>query len=215
MDLKLYFWSHIHICLQFIWGINFSQILRFFGVTQSHFFIVYVICRLGKKLKYFYWKNDKIYTFEIVQTDLKIRHIHCQIVRVSEPLTVRLSKCQSLWLSNCQSVGASDYQTVRVLEPLTVKLSECLLHFSFLTVLTLRTTIGTITFTLSSSPHYAQAMTLCWYLSWLVTSTPTSSIWLVTRTDSLLVLLLVVSVAFQVPVLVVSAWHLVVFNLYQ
>jgi Sec-independent protein secretion pathway component TatC len=38
---------------------------------------------------------------------------------------------------------------------------------------------------------------------------------LVTRTDSLLVLLLVVSVAFQVPVLVVSAWRLVVFNLYQ
>jgi hypothetical protein len=47
------------------------------------------------------------------------------------------------------------------------------------------------------------------------TSTATSSIWLVTRTDSLLVLLLVVSVAFQVPVLVVSAWRLVVFNLYQ
>jgi hypothetical protein len=42
------------------------------------------------------------------------------------------------------------------------------------------------------------------------TSTPTSSIWLVTWTDSLLVLLLVVSVAFQVPVLVVSAWRLVV-----
>jgi hypothetical protein len=38
---------------------------------------------------------------------------------------------------------------------------------------------------------------------------------LATRTDSLLVHLLVVSVAFQVPVLVVSAWHLVVFNLYQ
>jgi hypothetical protein len=35
-----------------------------------------------------------------------------------------------------------------------------------------------------------------------------------TRTDSLLVRLLVVSVAFQVPVLVVSAWRLVVFNLY-
>jgi Sec-independent protein secretion pathway component TatC len=33
--------------------------------------------------------------------------------------------------------------------------------------------------------------------------------------DSLLVHLLVVSVAFQVPVLVVSAWRLVVFNLYQ
>jgi hypothetical protein len=47
------------------------------------------------------------------------------------------------------------------------------------------------------------------------TSTPTSSIWLVTRTDSLLVLLLVVSVVFQVPVLVVSAWHLVVLKLYQ
>jgi hypothetical protein len=46
-------------------------------------------------------------------------------------------------------------------------------------------------------------------------STLTSSIWLVTRTDSLLVRLLVVSVAFQVPVLIVSAWHLVVFNLYQ
>jgi hypothetical protein len=38
---------------------------------------------------------------------------------------------------------------------------------------------------------------------------------LATRTDSLLVRLLVVSVAFQVPVLVVSAWRLVVFNLYQ
>jgi hypothetical protein len=47
------------------------------------------------------------------------------------------------------------------------------------------------------------------------TSIPTSSIWLVTRTDSLLVQLLVVCVAFQVPVLVISAWHLVVFNLYQ
>jgi hypothetical protein len=47
------------------------------------------------------------------------------------------------------------------------------------------------------------------------TSTPTSSIWLVTRTDSLLVLLLVVSVAFQVLVLVVSAWHLIVFKLYH
>jgi hypothetical protein len=47
------------------------------------------------------------------------------------------------------------------------------------------------------------------------TSTPTSSIWLVTWTDSLLVLLLVVSVAFLVPVLVVSAWRLVVLKLYQ
>jgi hypothetical protein len=47
------------------------------------------------------------------------------------------------------------------------------------------------------------------------TSTPTSSIWLVTWTDSLLVLLLVVSVAFQVPVLVVSAWCLAVLKLYQ
>jgi hypothetical protein len=47
------------------------------------------------------------------------------------------------------------------------------------------------------------------------TSTPTSSIWLVTRTDSLLVPLLVVSVAFQVLVLVVSAWHLVVLKLYH
>jgi Sec-independent protein secretion pathway component TatC len=47
------------------------------------------------------------------------------------------------------------------------------------------------------------------------TSTPTSSIWLVTWTDSLLVLVLVVSVAFQVPVLVVSAWRLLVFKLYQ
>jgi hypothetical protein len=35
-----------------------------------------------------------------------------------------------------------------------------------------------------------------------------------TQTDSLLVRLLVVSVAFQVPVLIVSAWRLVVFNLY-
>jgi hypothetical protein len=47
------------------------------------------------------------------------------------------------------------------------------------------------------------------------TNTHTSSAWLVTRTDSLLVHLLVVSVAFQVPVLVVSAWHLVVLKLYQ
>jgi hypothetical protein len=47
------------------------------------------------------------------------------------------------------------------------------------------------------------------------TSTHTSSNWLVTQTDSLLVHLLVVFVAFQVPVLVVSAWHLVVLKLYQ
>jgi hypothetical protein len=37
----------------------------------------------------------------------------------------------------------------------------------------------------------------------------------VSSDDSILVHLLVVSVAFQVPVLVVSAWRLVVFNLYQ
>jgi Sec-independent protein secretion pathway component TatC len=33
--------------------------------------------------------------------------------------------------------------------------------------------------------------------------------------DSILVLLLLVSVAFQVPVLLVSAWHLVVLKLYH
>jgi hypothetical protein len=47
------------------------------------------------------------------------------------------------------------------------------------------------------------------------TSTPTSSIWLMMCSDSLLVLVLVVFMAFQVPVLVVSAWHYVLYHLYQ
>jgi hypothetical protein len=46
------------------------------------------------------------------------------------------------------------------------------------------------------------------------TSTTTSSIWTMTYSDPLLVLVLVVFVAFQVLVLVVSAWHLVVLKLY-
>jgi hypothetical protein len=47
------------------------------------------------------------------------------------------------------------------------------------------------------------------------TRTTTSCIWLMTLTDSLLVLLLVVSVDFQVLVLIVSAWHIVVLKLYH
>jgi hypothetical protein len=69
------------------------------------------------------------------------------------------------------------------------------------------------------SPHHTQTMTHHGYLLLIPivahTSTPTSSIWLMTCSDSLLGLVLVASVAFQVPILVVSAWCSVLYNLYQ
>jgi hypothetical protein len=58
--------------------------------------------------------------------------------------------------------------------------------------------------------YHAQTMTHTPPIADLQTMTHT-----LPSNDSLLVRLLVVSVAFQVPVLVVSAWRLVVFNLYQ
>jgi hypothetical protein len=88
------------------------------------------------------------------------------------------------------------------------------LCFSYYTVLTYGLSLGPLSLLCHQPPSHTD------YDSSLLpivthTSTTTSCIWTMMHSDSLLVLLLVVLVAFQVLVLVVSALHSVLFNLYS